>query len=158
MGIKNKFKHKTKTSDSTFDLNLAPILDIIVSVVPMLLLSVAFVQVKMIDTPVPQVIDKKSSPDKADKVRVSLLVRENDFEFIVESKGKKQRSVASTMEQLKQKAEEIKNADNSVEDLELLPNSQVSLQHIVKVMDEVRKTKDGQSLFANVYFGERGAK
>ncbi len=156
MGLKNKFA--TKATDSTFDLNLAPILDIIVSVVPMLLLSVAFVQVKMIDTPIPKVIDKKSSQEKSDKIRVSLLVRENEYEFVVEGKGKKQRSIASSMEQLKQKAEEIKKADDSIEELELLPSAQVSLQHIVKVMDEVRKTKDGHNLFANVYFGERGAK
>lgn len=147
-----------RSTDATFDLNLAPILDIIVAVVPMLLLSVAFVQVKMIDTPIPQVIDKTKSSEKRDKVRVSLLVRANQYEFIVEGNGKKQRMIASSMEELRSKAEQIKTADNSVEELELLPSPQVSLQHIVKVMDEVRKTKDGQSLFANVYFGERGAK
>lgn len=156
MGIKKTFS--ARATDATFDLNLAPILDIIVAVVPMLLLSVAFVQVKMIDTPIPQVMDKAKSDEKKDKVRVSLLLRLNDYELIVDGKGKKQRMIASTIEQLKQKAEEIKSADNSIEDLELLPNPQVSLQHIVRVMDEVRKTKDGQTLFANVYFGERGAK
>jgi hypothetical protein len=41
---------KTRSADATFDLNLAPILDIIVSIVPLLLMSIAFVQVKMIDT------------------------------------------------------------------------------------------------------------
>ena len=156
MGIRRN--NLGRSTDATFDLNLAPILDIIVAVVPMLLLSVAFVQVKMIDTPIPQVIDKAKSTEKRDKVRVSLLVRPDQYEFIVEGNGKKQRMIASTMEDLKLKAEQIKTADNSVEELELLPNPQVSLQHLVKVMDEVRTTKDGQSLFANVYFGERGAK
>jgi hypothetical protein len=47
---------KSRATDATFDLNLAPILDIIVSIVPLLLLSIAFVQVKMIDTSVPQVV------------------------------------------------------------------------------------------------------
>lgn len=156
MGMRRN--HSGRATDATFDLNLAPILDIIVAVVPMLLLSVAFVQVRMIDTPIPQAIDKTKSAEKRDKVRVSLLVRADQYEFIVEGNGKKQRMIASTMEELKSKAEQIKTSDNSIEELELLPNPQVSLQHIVKVMDEVRKTKDGHSLFANVYFGERGAK
>lgn len=156
MGIKKSFTGKA--NDATFDLNLAPILDIIVSVVPMLLLSVAFVQVKMIDTPVPQAIDKSKSPEKRDKPRVSLLVRENDYEFVIESGGKKSRTIASTIDQVKSKAEEIKKSDSAIDDLELLPTAQVSLQHLVKVMDEVRKTKEGLPLFANVYFGERGAR
>ena len=35
-----------RDTDGTFELNLAPFLDIIVSVVPMLLLSIAFIQIK----------------------------------------------------------------------------------------------------------------
>ena len=47
-----------RVEDATFELNLAPMLDIIVSIVPMLLMSVAFVHVTVIDTPVPQVVEK----------------------------------------------------------------------------------------------------
>ena len=53
-------KQGRRSSDSTFELNLAPFLDIIVSIIPMLLLSVAFVQIKMIEAPTPQVVSEKT--------------------------------------------------------------------------------------------------
>ena len=49
---------KTREEDATFELNLAPMLDIIVSIIPMLLLSVVFVQITVIDTPIPQAVEK----------------------------------------------------------------------------------------------------
>src|SRR4051812_7203024 len=70
---------KTRLADSSFELNLAPFLDIVVSVIPLLLLSVVFVEIKMIETPVPQVVqqamdreDKDKNPDVTLNLRVSL--------------------------------------------------------------------------------------
>ena len=49
---------KSRIDDSTFELNLAPMLDIIVSIIPMLLLSVVFTRITVIDTPVPQAVEQ----------------------------------------------------------------------------------------------------
>src|SRR3954465_12791265 len=82
---------KSRTADATFDLNLAPILDIIVSILPLLLMSIAFVQVKMIDTSVPQVVAEavQRANDKAETT-VSLKVSKgHGFTFEVTKNGKK---------------------------------------------------------------------
>ena len=58
---------KSRTEDATFELNLAPLLDIIVSIVPMLLLSVVFVQITMVETPIPQAVQRTmANQDKKD--------------------------------------------------------------------------------------------
>src|SRR6185312_14688063 len=82
---------KSRTTDATFDLNLAPILDIIVSIVPLLLLSVAFVQVKMIDTSVPQVVAEAAHrADEKTQTTVMLKVsKQKGFTFEVTKDGKK---------------------------------------------------------------------
>src|SRR3954471_5104315 len=82
---------KTRASDATFDLNLAPILDIIVSIVPLLLLSVAFVQVKMIDTSVPQVVAEaiQRANDKTETTVTLKVSKAKGFTFEVLKNGKK---------------------------------------------------------------------
>ena len=49
---------KTRADDSTFALNLAPMLDIIVSIIPMLLMSVVFVQIKEMETTIPEIVNE----------------------------------------------------------------------------------------------------
>src|SRR5882757_4268778 len=82
-----------RTSDATYDLNLAPILDIIVSIVPMLLLSIAFVQVKMIETPVPQAVAEaiQHAQDKDDTQIKLLISSQKGFTFEIVSGGGKQK-------------------------------------------------------------------
>src|SRR3954464_1400564 len=83
-------RYLKRSSDATYDLNLAPILDIIVSIVPLLLLSIAFVQVKMIDTSVPQVVAEAAerANDKSETT-VSLKVSKGKgFVFEVTKDGK----------------------------------------------------------------------
>src|SRR5438067_9532513 len=82
---------KTRSTDATFDLNLAPILDIIVSIVPLLLLSIAFVQVKMIDTSVPQVVAEAAQrANEKTETTVTLKVsKTKGFSFEVARDGRK---------------------------------------------------------------------
>src|SRR4028118_330975 len=81
---------KSRTADATFDLNLAPILDIIVSIVPLLLLSVAFVQVKMIDTSVPQVVAEAAqrANDKTETTVALKVSKTKGFTLEVTKDGK----------------------------------------------------------------------
>src|SRR3954464_302907 len=83
-------RYLKRSSDATYDLNLAPILDIIVSIVPLLLLSVAFVQVKMIDTSVPQVVaEAVQRAEQKSETTVSLKVsKTKGFTFEVMKNGK----------------------------------------------------------------------
>src|SRR5436190_8631124 len=84
-------KFRMRQGEATFDLNLAPVLDIIVSIVPLLLLSVAFVQVKMIDTSVPQVVAEAAqrANDKSETTVTLKVSKAKGFTFEVLKDGKK---------------------------------------------------------------------
>src|ERR1700677_3497006 len=90
---------RTRTGDSAFELNLAPFLDIIVSIVPMLLLSIAFVQIKMIESPTPQIVsqDQVKTPPKPETTITLHVSKKNGMQFeINEKSGKKEKvSVAA---------------------------------------------------------------
>ena len=143
-------KFKKPTADSTFELNLAPMLDIIVSIVPMLLLSVAFTQVTIIDTPVPQAVEKAiaaANEKNKDVVQVALAVsKTSGFRFTITDKGQtKETSVAMKgdkfdLEALHKEALSIKKTYPDVFRLELNPEEAVALDQLVGVMDQVRQT------------------
>ena len=136
-----------RSDDATFDLNLAPMLDIIVTVIPMLLLSVAFVQVKMLETPVPQMVaDAPKEPPKNPSVSFRLKMdREGGFNLVTNDKGqiKEQKLPLKAghfdFEGLTQMASQVKRAYPDQFRLELLPSETVSFNEIVKVMDALRK-------------------
>lgn len=145
---------KTRSSDATFDLNLAPILDIIVSIVPLLLLSMAFIQVKLIEVPVPQVVaDAMERADKKSETNVTLRVSQNrGFLFEVTKEGNTQKfnvpakSGAFDYEALTSKAYEIKSNFPQVFKLDLAPEEEVPLNELVKAMDAVRKDAQARKL------------
>lgn len=145
---------KTRSSDATFDLNLAPILDIIVSIIPLLLLSMAFIQVKLIEVPVPQVVaDAMNRANKKAETTVTLKVsQDRGFAFEVTKDGSTKRfnvpakSGALDYAGLQAKAFEIKQSFPQVFNLDLAPDEDVPLNELVKVMDSVRKDPQARKL------------
>jgi biopolymer transport protein ExbD len=149
-----RFGMKTRSADATFDLNLAPVLDIIVSIVPLLLLSVAFVQVKMIDTSVPQVVAEAVQRANAkSETTVTLKVsKEKGFTFEVVKDGKKTPvSVANKgktwdYDALQAAAFGIKQKSPEVFRLDLAPEADVNLNELVMVMDKLRHSPNAQKV------------
>lgn len=135
-----------RAADATFDLNLAPILDIIVSIVPMLLLSVAFVQVKMIETPVPQVVAEaaKRADDKSETT-VTLKVAKKGFTIEVVKDGKGTPTAVPNkdgkwdLEGLQAAAFRVKEQFPQVFRIDMAPDADVNLRDLVAVMDKMRK-------------------
>lgn len=155
---------RTRSSDATFDLNLAPILDIIVSIIPLLLLSVAFIQVKLIDVPVPQVVaEAMDRADKKAEANVTLKVSNaRGFVFEVTENGStKKFSVPSKggaldYQGLQERAYEVKRTFPQVFNLDLAPDEDVPLNDLVKVMDAVRKDAQARKLaFVDPSNGEK---
>lgn len=153
-----------RASDAAFDLNLAPILDIIISIVPMLLLSIAFVQVKMIETPVPQAVAEAiQHADDKQETQVKLSVSEQKgFVFEVSNHGhtKKfevpRRNNAWDYEGLQKVAFEVKQENPQVFKLDLAPAGDVDLNDLVQVMDKVRKdSADRKIAFVDPKNGEK---
>lgn len=155
---------RARANDATFDLNLAPILDIIVSIVPLLLLSIAFVQVKMIDTSIPQVVAEamQRANDKT-PTKVSLKVsKSKGFTFEVNKNGKTTPvSVGNKgkdwdLDMLTAAAFTIKQQNPEVFRIDMSPESDVNLDELVKVMDKLRRTPDTQKVaFTDPENGQR---
>jgi biopolymer transport protein ExbD len=139
---------KSRVEDSTFELNLAPMLDIIVSIVPMLLLSVAFVHVTMIETPVPQAVEKAiaaANEKNKDVVQVQLSVSKKDgFHFTIKDRDQTKETIVALkgnkldLEGLHKETLSLKKTYPDIFKLELNPEENVPLDEIVAVMDNLR--------------------
>lgn len=150
---------KSRVDDATFELNLAPMLDIIVSIVPMLLLSVVFVRITVVETPVPQAVEKAvaaANEKNKDLIQVRMSVakdrvvhitivdkaagREVNKEYSVSAKDSK-----PDTDSLYKQIVSIKKEYPDVFKMELNPEESVPLEEIIAVMDSVRTTKDKET-------------
>lgn len=158
---------KTRVEDSTFDLNLAPMLDIIVAIIPMLLLSVVFVDITVIDTPIPQAVEKavaaanEKNKDvvqmrmgvSADKsVNITIIDRGTTKEFQVAATKTAAGVAQADLDGLYDKVLAIKKEYPDVFRMELNPSDTVPLSEIVGVMDAVRTTRSKNGQQAKVSF------
>lgn len=144
---------RTRSADQTFELNLAPMLDIIVSIVPMLLLGVAFLEIKMIESTVPQIVTEamqKENDNKDPEVSVKLKISKTaGFVFEVDNKGKKSEMPVALKgkdldyESLQQMAYGLKKQFPTTFKLALSPDAAVTYEEIVLTMDSVRQQKKG---------------
>ena len=142
---------KSRIDDSTFELNLAPMLDIIVSIIPMLLLSVVFTRITVIDTPVPQAVEQAvaaANEKNKDLIQVRMAVAKNrSVQITIVDRGQsKDYEVAALnskadLDGLYKQVLAIKKDYPDVFRLELNPEESVPLEEIVAVMDSVRTTK-----------------
>jgi biopolymer transport protein ExbD len=160
-----RIKH-AKMEDSTFELNLAPMLDIIVSIVPMLLLSVAFVHITVVDTPVPQVVEKAiaaANEKNKDLIQIQLAVsKSSGFVFHVVDHGAERdvhvgmKGSAFDLDGLRREAMSLKKQYPDVFRLELNPEQDVPLNEIVGIMDQLRKTTadEPKVVFRDVQSGQ----
>lgn len=145
---------RSRSVDATFDLNLAPILDIIISVVPLLLLSIAFVQVKMIDAQVPQVVAEamQRANEKSETTVALKISKQKGFVFEIAKAGKTTpMSVANKgsgwdLDGLMNAAFTIKQQNPEVFRVDMAPESDVNLDELVSVMDKLRRTPNTQKI------------
>lgn len=140
------------TNNQEFELDLAPLLSVMVKLVPVLLISSAFVQMMIIETELPQVVqqaiqDQDKNP-KAPQVTVEIN-KKDGVKIIVNDQGQeKVEVVALTSEkqfnysELHAKFQEVKKAYPQVFKIEFNPDGNVSYKDVVKVMDEARRARD----------------
>jgi biopolymer transport protein ExbD len=138
---------RSRSSDTAFDINLAPFLDVIVAVVSLLLLSATFLEIKMIDTTIPQVVESAIERlDKNNETELALRVsREEGFVFQVAKSGQK-REVRVPLKEgqldyaaLHAAAMDLKTEHPTAFALSLNPSKEISMDEIVKVLDQTRK-------------------
>ncbi len=146
-----RFREK---AESTFDINLAPMLDVIVAIVPMLLLSVVFMRVTMVEAQVPQIVAEaiENNKNKPNPVTVALVIDHSAFKFEITDNGKKSSiSVAAVngipdLDALGKEAATIKKKYPDVFRVEVKPAKTVSLEKIISTLDTIRTLKNGDTV------------
>lgn len=140
-----------------FDLDLAPLLAVMVKLVPVLLISSAFVQVMMIETQLPQAVveaikNQENDPEKAQIKLVAQAKGEILIEITQLGKTTTQKinainSGEYNFEELQIALQKVKATYPKVFHLELRPESNVAYKNIVKIMDEARKSRSNDIRF-----------
>jgi biopolymer transport protein ExbD len=140
---------RQRVQDATFEINLAPMLDMMCSLIPILLISMAFVHLVVIDSPVPQPVAEVMEKDKNDKdpeLSIRIVLNDNksvhvqlnekgklkDLNFNADAKGN------FDLEKLYHEMLVVKLNHPEVFKLELNPAERVPYKDIIFVMDRLR--------------------
>ncbi|PIU00014.1 MAG: hypothetical protein COT74_06590 [Bdellovibrionales bacterium CG10_big_fil_rev_8_21_14_0_10_45_34] len=141
---------KTRIEDATFELSLAPMLDMMVVLIPALLLYAVFVKVSILDAPIPQPVAQAIQQNQNDDKR-SLqvyLMSDRSVKFVLfDLQGKHEKVVpASTAKYdfvaIHNEAISVKQKHSDLFRLELFPADEIKYDEIVKVMDELRDLRN----------------
>ncbi len=137
------------SSESTFDLNLAPMMDMLVSIIPFMLLSATFMQIMLINIPLPAPVLQALAQDRAKTEReVSVRVNmDGKAGFVLEVTDLNNKTVKTPIPKagteydfttLHKKLVDVKQQFPKVFRLDLNPDESVDYKSIVKVMDASR--------------------
>jgi biopolymer transport protein ExbD len=138
-----------------FELDLAPLLAVMVKLVPVLLVSSAFIQVMTVETELPQAV-KEAIQKQEDKPTASVQIKASMKEGIqvIVAKGGAQKIEAVPMKDgafdynlLHQTLQKVKTANPEVFKVELAPEGDVAYKDVVKMTDEARRSRDKKVTF-----------
>ncbi len=149
--MRARYKPKVN-SNHEFELDLAPLLAVMVKLVPVLLISSAFVQVMVIETDLPQVVKEavQNQEDNKDLASIQLDVSKKEGIKVIIAKGGDQKTEVVAMKadgtfdyaSLQKSLQKVKAENPKVFRIELSPEGAVPYKEIVKIMDEARKSRD----------------
>lgn len=159
------FRDDRGPQDATFDLNLAPMLDIIVSIVPMLLLSVVFLELSIVDTQIPQVVAQAIERDKKNERDLSIsmhVASDRSIKIVVKDQGKESSFQVPKAEAgingkaLHEEIVRVKSKYPDVFRMEIHPDEAVEYNDLIAIMDKVRsrETGDPKIFFKDVETGK----
>lgn len=145
-------RFKPRVDHSTeFEIDLAPLLAVMVKLVPVLLISSAFVQMSIIETELPQVVQEAIQKQEKENpnTNISLDISSNDgFKIFIHDKGQSKslniplKNSKLDYEGLHLKLVEVKKEYPQIFKIEFNPEANVPYEEIIKAMDETRQAKD----------------
>lgn len=147
------------------DVNLIPIMNMFMVLIPFLLMSASFYQIKAINTSVPVHADtaaKASEPEKTKKITVVLEIKpgevrisalsdtpndlqETSTDTVIPRPRGGEISVAAVAKHLKSLKDKYPASDTMI----LIPDNEVSYHEIIRAMDCARRFEK-QEMFPNV--------
>lgn len=144
--------HRPRAEEGTFDIDLAPMLSMMVTLIPILLLSVIFVRVTVIDSSVPQVVADAIEKDRNNKdksVDLTLVISDNHAVRVkisqngrVSTHNVSPKGSEFDLEALGKKLAELKTRHPEVYTVNLEPGEDVSYDNLVKIMDAARTSRN----------------
>jgi biopolymer transport protein ExbD len=150
--------------NSEFELDLAPLLAVMVKLVPVLLVSSAFVQMMVIETELPQVvseaIQKQEQTEKPTLISLEM-VSDQGMRLVVTKNGVEKEEMVPLKEghfdypTLHLKLIALKQANPEVFKIEINPDAKVPYNDVVKALDEARQAHDKNIRFP-VYDPKQG--
>ncbi len=151
-----RMKKYTAHNPAEFELDLAPLLAVMVKLVPVLLISSAFVQIMTVDSQLPQAVQAAISEQKnEDTARISLEAKKNEgFILSVIRKGQAPQKTTVALKNgqfdfasLHQALVKIKSENPQVFSLDLAPDQDIAYKDVVKITDEARRSRDQKIRF-----------
>jgi biopolymer transport protein ExbD len=136
--------------NSEFELDLASLLAVIMKLVPVLLLSSAFVQMMVIETDLPQVVTEAIQKQEKEKKKNVLVEINTDRKIVITIDDDGKRTATSVeaksgtidFEKLHLTLRELKRQHPDVFKIDLSPAGEVAYSEVIKVMDEARRSRD----------------
>ncbi|MFP5518840.1 MAG: ExbD/TolR family protein [Bdellovibrionia bacterium] len=146
---------KVESQSSTeFELDLAPLLSVMVKLVPVLLLSSAFVQLMVIETELPQVVQQAIQKQKNDKTLPTITIEAGSekVQIFISKDGDSQTITVPGKDgidypELHKALVEVKKKEPRVFKIEFNPSEDLPYSDVVKVMDEARRSRDPKIRF-----------
>lgn len=161
-----RFNRIRRSSEEEPELNMIPIMNLFMVLIPFLLSSVSFLHIKAINTSIPvhaerpaQTVEAKEPPKKitvvleikVDQVRVSTLsdtpndLQVSEKELVLSRKKGADLALSAVADHLKKLKQRFPASDTMI----LIPDNAVSYREIVQAMDCARADQS-EALFPNV--------
>lgn len=150
-----KMKKIAPKNPYEFELDLAPLLAVMVKLVPVLLLSSAFIQVMTVETDLPQAV-KEAIQQQEQKPTANIQIKASVAQGIqvIVAKGGSQKVETIPMKDgkfdfpgLHATLQKIKLANPEIFKIELAPDANVSYKDVVKMTDEARRSRNKNVTF-----------
>ncbi len=141
---------KFRTHYEDFELDLTPLLAIIMKLVPVLVISSSFLQLTQIETELPQVIkqqieNQKQDPDKMAQIKIQTDAKHGMSVLVAKGSDSDTFTVPAdngnlNLAMLNAKLVEIKKKNPEVFKIDLAPDDSLTYSEIVTILDGSRKS------------------
>ncbi len=131
-------KHKTDVDD----LNITPVMNIFLILIPFLLLTAVFVKISILEFSLPGTESASQGQIKTPPVLTILAIREDGFQL--KTKGKTFPLISKTAatfdyQMLVEKLQAVKKQYQETKDIILAPQASIKYDTIIQVMDRCRE-------------------
>ena len=144
-------------TEATFELDLAPMLALMVTLIPIMLLATSFVKVRVIGTILPQAVQEAIQQDKQNlskTITIDLQMNKDNFKIIVKEDEKEilQKIVPPTdgkwdFEALHSALYDVKTQFPNKYTMNLYPEQTVPYAEVVNAIDAAREAKKSEDTF-----------